>query len=87
MAVVKLPDQSQTITHPTDVREFLARHGITFEPWGVERLGGKTTGLPNEEILKAGYADIEAGSPNMRYRKKFIKDYVEAKEHGRGLWK
>ena len=53
MAVVKLPDQQQTITHPSDVRDFLARHKIMFEPWGVERLGGKTQGLPNEEILKA----------------------------------
>ena len=53
MAVVKIPDQQQTITQPADVRDFLARHGILFEPWGVERLGGKTTGLPNEAILQA----------------------------------
>ena len=53
MAVVKIPDQQQTITQPNDVRDFLARHGIVFEPWGVERLGGKTVGLPSEDILKA----------------------------------
>ena len=53
MAVVKISDQQQTITQPTDVRDFLARHGIVFEPWGVERLGGKTVGLPSEDILKA----------------------------------
>jgi len=41
----------------------------------------------NEEILKAGYADIESNSPNMRYRKRFIKDYADAKEHRRGVWK
>lgn len=53
MATVKLPDQQQTITQPADVRDFLKRHGIIFEPWGVERLGGQTVALPNEEILKA----------------------------------
>jgi micrococcal nuclease len=41
----------------------------------------------NEEILRAGYADIESNSPNMRYRERLIKDYIEAKEHKRGLWK
>jgi micrococcal nuclease len=41
----------------------------------------------NEEILKAGYADVEPHSPNMRYRERLIKDYAEAKEHKKGLWK
>jgi micrococcal nuclease len=41
----------------------------------------------NEEILKAGYADIEPNSPNMRYRQRLIKDYTDAKEHKRGFWK
>ncbi len=41
----------------------------------------------NEEILKAGYADIEANTPNVRYRERFVKDYVDAREHKRGLWK
>ena len=41
----------------------------------------------NEEILKAGYADIELDSPNMRYRERLIRDYVAAKEHKLGLWK
>ena len=60
MAVVKVPDQSLTITHPTEVRTFLAQHGIQFEPWGVERLGEDGTArLPNEEILKAYRPEIE----------------------------
>lgn len=59
MAVVKLPDQQQTITRSAEVRDFLARHNIMFEPWGVERLGGKTTGRTNEEILKAYEPEVQ----------------------------
>lgn len=59
MATVRVPDQSQTITHPTEVRQFLGQHGIQFEPWGVERLGNSTATLPSEEILKAYRPEIE----------------------------
>jgi micrococcal nuclease len=41
----------------------------------------------NEEVLKAGYADIEPRSPNLRYRERLVKDHLEAKEHKRGFWK
>lgn len=60
MAVVIVPDQSRTITQPTEVRAFLGQHGIQFEPWGVERLGDKTATLPSEEILKAYRPEIES---------------------------
>ncbi len=59
MAIVKLPDQHQTITEATDVRDFLQRHGIVFEPWGVERLGGTTSDVPSAEILKAYAPEVK----------------------------
>lgn len=59
MATVRVPDQHLTITHPAEVRTFLGQHGIQFEPWGVERLGGTTATRPNEEILTAYRPEIE----------------------------
>ncbi len=59
MAVVKVPNESRTITRPAEIRAFLAQHGIQFEPWGVERLGDTTATLSNEEILKAYRLEIE----------------------------
>ena len=59
MATVRVPDERLTITQPVEVRAFLGQHKIQFEPWGVERLGGTTATLPNEEILKAYRPEIE----------------------------
>ena len=58
MATVRVPNQHLTITQPTEVRHFLNQHGIQFEPWGVERLGGTAT-LPDAEILTAYRPEIE----------------------------
>jgi micrococcal nuclease len=38
----------------------------------------------NEEIVRAGYANVDSYSPNMKYRERFLKAYAEAKEHKRG---
>jgi micrococcal nuclease len=41
----------------------------------------------NEEILRAGYAELEPNSANLRYREKFTRYYINARDHKRGLWK
>jgi micrococcal nuclease len=41
----------------------------------------------NEEIVKAGYANLMTYPPNVKYQEKFLKDYREARENRRGLWK
>jgi len=40
----------------------------------------------NEEIARAGYANVIVGPPNIKYKEKLLKAYVEAKTHKRGLW-
>jgi micrococcal nuclease len=40
----------------------------------------------NEEIVRAGYANIVNGHRNMKYQQKLIKAYKEAKVFKRGLW-
>ncbi len=40
----------------------------------------------NEEIVKAGYADVMTIPPNVKYKDRFLKVYQEAKENERGLW-
>lgn len=41
----------------------------------------------NEEILKAGYANVLTIPPNVKYQERFLKALKEAREEGRGLWK
>lgn len=41
----------------------------------------------NEEIVKAGYAQLMTIPPNLKYQERFLKAYREAKENHRGLWK
>lgn len=40
----------------------------------------------NEEIVRAGYANVINASPNVKYKERLIKAYAEAKSHRRGLW-
>jgi micrococcal nuclease len=40
----------------------------------------------NEEIVKAGYASVINASPNIKYKERLLKAYIEAKSHKRGLW-
>ena len=40
----------------------------------------------NEEILRAGYAEIITIPPNVKYIKKLYNAYLDAKENGRGFW-
>jgi micrococcal nuclease len=40
----------------------------------------------NEEIVKAGYANVLIISPNFKYKDKFLKALKEARERKRGLW-
>ncbi len=40
----------------------------------------------NEEIVKAGYANIMTILPNVKYKDKFLKAYKRARERKRGLW-
>jgi micrococcal nuclease len=41
----------------------------------------------NEEILKAGYANLLTHPPNVKYQERFLKAYREARENKRGLWR
>lgn len=40
----------------------------------------------NEEILRAGYANLLTYPPNIKYVDRFLKAYREARENKRGLW-
>jgi micrococcal nuclease len=40
----------------------------------------------NEEIVKAGYANVMTIPPNVKYQDRFLKAYQEARERKRGLW-
>ncbi len=40
----------------------------------------------NEEIVKAGYANVMTVPPNVKYKDRFLKAYKEARESKRGLW-
>ena len=41
----------------------------------------------NEEIIKAGYANVMTIPPNVKYKDRFLNDYKEARESKRGLWR
>lgn len=41
----------------------------------------------NEEILKAGYAQLLTYPPNVKYVDRFLKAYQEARKNNRGLWR
>jgi micrococcal nuclease len=41
----------------------------------------------NEEIVKAGYAQLMTIPPNLKYQERFLMAYREARESHRGLWK
>jgi len=41
----------------------------------------------NEEIVKAGFANVMTEPPNVKYQERFLKAYREARENGRGLWR
>lgn len=41
----------------------------------------------NEEIVRAGYANLLTHPPNVKYQKRFLSAYREARENKRGLWK
>ncbi len=41
----------------------------------------------NEEIVKAGYANVMTIPPNVKYKDRFIGAYQEAEKNKRGLWK
>jgi micrococcal nuclease len=40
----------------------------------------------NEEIVKAGYANLMTYPPNLKYQERFLKAYQNARENNRGLW-
>ncbi len=43
--------------------------------------------MMNEEIVKAGYANVMTIPPNVKYQDRFLKAYREAMERKRGLWR
>ncbi len=40
----------------------------------------------NEEIVKAGYANVMTIPPNVKYKNKFLVAYKQARERKKGLW-
>ncbi len=40
----------------------------------------------NEEIVKAGYANVMTIPPDVKYQDRFLRAYKEARERKRGLW-
>ncbi len=40
----------------------------------------------NEEIVKAGYANIMTIPPNVKYQDRFFRAYKQARKKERGLW-
>ena len=40
----------------------------------------------NEEIVKTGYASVMTIPPNVKYKDRFLKAYINAKERKVGLW-
>jgi len=40
----------------------------------------------NEEIIKAGYANVMTIPPNVKYKDKYLRAYKQAREDKRGLW-
>ncbi len=41
----------------------------------------------NEEIVRAGFANLMTIPPNVKYQKRFSKAYKEARDNKRGLWR
>ncbi len=41
----------------------------------------------NEEIVKAGYANVMTILPNVKYKDRFLRAGKHARERKRGLWK
>jgi len=40
----------------------------------------------NEEVVKAGYANVMSIPPNVKYKDRFFRAYKQAKESNMGLW-
>ncbi len=40
----------------------------------------------NEEIVKAGYANVMTIPPNVKYQDRFLKAYKQARKRKRGIW-
>ncbi len=49
----------------------------------VYLLNGK---MLNEEIVKAGYANVMTIPPNVKYQDRFLRSYNQARENKKGLW-
>jgi micrococcal nuclease len=41
----------------------------------------------NEEIVKAGFANLMTYPPNVKHQERFLKAYREAREDRKGLWR
>ena len=40
----------------------------------------------NEEVVKAGYANVMTVPPNVKHQERFLRAYREARENSRGFW-
>jgi len=58
MATLRIPSEDRTLADTSDVREYLAEHGIWYERWPVEgRIDG---GATQEEVLAAYATEVDA---------------------------
>jgi micrococcal nuclease len=78
--VESLVEPGGTITIEFDVQE-LDRYGRLLGY--VYLSNGK---MLNEEIVKAGYANVMTIPPNVKYEDRFLKVYKYAMEKRKGLW-
>jgi len=75
--VIKITDGDTLLVRYGGQREKVRRLGYIFLPNGK---------MLNEEIVKAGYANVMTIPPNVKYKDKFLKAYKHARERKRGLW-
>jgi endonuclease YncB( thermonuclease family) len=61
------------------------RQGISAEVLGYVYLSDGS--MLNEEVVRAGYANLMTVPLNVRYEARFSKAYEEARENRRVLWK
>lgn len=60
MALVKIPEQNQTIRDAEAIRQFLGRHGIEYERWTPQMAGPSTSAEALLAANRATIADLKA---------------------------
>lgn len=80
MATVNIPDENRTLSHPEDVKQFLATIGIEYEVWKPAH--EVSADAPAEEILAAYSAEIDRLKASEGY---VTADVIDVKPQTPGL--